>query len=92
VPLHNYIGTPDLYGTPMKVTLINLPDALAATAALMMGEGSECTPLCVITDAPKLVFQDRPPTEEEVKSVSIAPEQDLYAPLLTQTKWNTRAV
>jgi putative folate metabolism gamma-glutamate ligase len=89
-PLHNYIGTPDLYGTTMKVTLINLPDALAATAALMMGEGNECTPLCVITDAPKLAFQDRPPTEEEVKSVSIAPEQDLYAPLLTRTKWNTR--
>jgi putative folate metabolism gamma-glutamate ligase len=89
MPLHNYIGTPDLYGTPMKVTLINLPDALAATAALMMGEGNECTPLCVIKDPPKLVYQSRPPTDDEVKSISIPLAEDLYAPLLTQTKWIT---
>lgn len=86
-PLFTYIGKPDLFGRPLKITKINLLDSLAASAVLVMGEGDEQTPLSIISNAPKIIFQDRPPSEEEMKSTTIALDEDLYAPLLTHVNW-----
>jgi len=86
-PLFNYIGKPDIFGTPLRVTMINLLDGLAATAVFVMGEGDEQTPLAIIQQAPKITFQDSPPTKEEIGSITITPAEDLYAPLLTNVKW-----
>ena len=82
VPYHDYIGRPDLFGKPLRVTICNLLDSLAAAAVLVMGEGDEQTPLALITHAPKITFVDRPPSKEEERFFFLSPEEDLYAPLL----------
>lgn len=80
-PLYSYVGKPDIYGHPLRVTHINLLDALATTAVLVMGEGDEQSPLAVIEKAPKITFLDRTPTMEEEASISIPVAEDLYGPL-----------
>ncbi len=86
-PLFSYIGKPDIFGSPLHVTLINILDSLAVSAVFTMGEGEEQTPLAIIQEAPKIIFQNSPPSEEEVQSVTITPSEDLYAPLLTSVAW-----
>lgn len=86
-PLYNYIGTPDIYGNLLKCTQLNILDGLAAAAVFTMGEGNEQTPLALITDVEKVVFQDREPTAIEVNSISIPLHEDLYAPLINAVDW-----
>lgn len=85
--LKDYIGKPDLFGRPFAFEKMNIADSLAAAAGVVMGEGAEQTPLAVITDIPFVNFQDRNPTQEELKSLHIDMQDDLYAPLLTSVKW-----
>lgn len=85
--LKSYIGKPDVFGKEMRVEKVNVPDTLAAAAVGVMGEGSEQTPLAIITDAEFVEFQDRNPTEEELAQLSIKMEDDMYAGLLTAAKW-----
>ena len=49
--LEDLRGRPDLYGRPLEVSLAGLADALAAAAALAMGEGDEALPLAVLRGA-----------------------------------------
>jgi putative folate metabolism gamma-glutamate ligase len=91
VPYYDYIGQPDLFGRPLRVTVSNLLDALAAAAVLVMGEGSEQTPLALITQAPKVAFVDRAPSQEEARFVSLSPEEDLYFPLLRGVPWKSKS-
>ncbi len=90
-PLYSYLGKPDLYERPLRVTYVNLLDALATSAVLVMGEGNEQTPIAIIEDAPKLIFLDRPPTQEEEESLIISKEKDLYAPLFKNIEWKDRS-
>lgn len=85
--LKDYIGTPDLFGRKFQFEKLNIADSLATTAAVVMGEGSEQTPLAVITELPFVEFQDRNPTEEELESLKIQFESDLYTPILSSVKW-----
>ncbi|MDR2769759.1 MAG: coenzyme F420-0:L-glutamate ligase [Puniceicoccales bacterium] len=78
-PLFSYIGKPDLYGHPLRVTCINVVDALATSAVFVMGEGNECTPLAMIENAPHITFNEN---LHAYREVCIAPEKDLYQPLL----------
>lgn len=69
-------GKKDLFGKPLKVTQINLADALAASAAVLMGERAERKPLCRIEGAPvKFV------AKTNKKEIIYPVEKDLYAPL-----------
>lgn len=86
-PLYNYIGKPDIYGRLLKCTYLNILDSLATAAVFAMGEGNEQTPLALISDTDKIAFQERPPTTEEIKSVSIPLKEDLYAPLVASVNW-----
>ncbi len=81
-PLHSYIGTPDLYGHPLRMTQVNILDSLATSAVFLMGEGCEQTPLAIITDAPKINFVQNVPTAEEKDSIIISMAEDLYAPII----------
>jgi len=78
-PTVSYIGKPDLFGQPLRVTKINVADALAVGAVFSMGESSECTPLALITEAPHVVFDDKNHNAEEL---CIEPKEDLYRPLV----------
>lgn len=88
-PLYSYINKPDVYGKLLRVTQINILDSLATSAVFVMGEGDEQTPFAIIRNAPKISFLDRPPSPEEENAVTISMEEDLYAPLLSSTCWNT---
>lgn len=86
-PLKSYVGVEDLFGRPMKVEKTNIVDTLATIATGVMGEGAEQTPLCVISDIPWVSFTGRNPTKEELDSMHITIEDDLFAPLLTAVEW-----
>jgi len=87
VALNSKIGKPDLYGQEMKMTQVNVAQALAVAGVLEMGEANEQTPLALIQNVREIVYQDRVPTNEELDSLKIALEDDLYAPLLTAVDW-----
>jgi len=87
IPLHSYVGKPDIYGNPLRVTQINTLDALAAASVFAMGEGAEQTPLVLIKDAPHIEYLARLPRLEEEESLRIALKDDLYAPLLESVSW-----
>ncbi|HQY94355.1 coenzyme F420-0:L-glutamate ligase [Caldilinea sp.] len=85
--LYDYRGQSDLFGRPLQMTQANVADALAAAAVLVMGEGSEQTPLARIAGAPFVEFQNRDPTPEELAALVTSIEDDLYAPLLNGVAW-----
>lgn len=85
--LYSYIGKPDCFESPLRVTLMNVLDALAVSAVFCMGEGNEQTPLALISDAPKIEFQERPPDPEEVDELRIPMNEDLYVSLLSKGTW-----
>src|SRR5688572_1738930 len=85
--LNDYVGKQDLFGRALRMTKVNVMDALATSAVLVMGEGSESTPLAVLEELPFVTFQPRSPSAEELRELRIALEDDLYAPLLTGVDW-----
>lgn len=85
--LNDYIGKPDIFGRKLKVTKANVADALASSAVLVMGEGSEQTPLAVIRDIPFVRFQNRNPSQKEMREARISMADDLYGALLKSVKW-----
>jgi len=50
-PVKNLVGTSDLFGRELKMTNINMADALSCAAVLMMGEGREQQPLALLNGA-----------------------------------------
>jgi len=87
--LKSYIGKSDLFGRLMKMEQVNMVQGIAAAGVLEMGEGSEQTPIAMITDIKDIIFQDHQPTIKELQSLAINLENDVYAPLLTAVKWKT---
>lgn len=85
--LNSYIGKPDIFGRPFKMTSAAVADALGTAAVLVMGEGAEQTPLAIIEDVPFVKFQQRDPTKKELQKLRMPLEDDLYAPLLKAVKW-----
>jgi F420-0:gamma-glutamyl ligase len=85
--LKNYRGTPDLFGRKFKTSRADIAGGLAAAAVLVMGEGSEQTPIAIIQNVPFIKFQSRNPTKEELEYMNFAIEDDLFAPLLDPQKW-----
>lgn len=87
-PNNDYIGTRDLFGYEFKVSKSNVAGGLAAAASLVMGEGTEQTPIAVIEDVPFVQFQDHDPTDEELEGFYISrKEDDLFAPFLNAVNW-----
>jgi putative folate metabolism gamma-glutamate ligase len=88
VPLRDYRGKPDIFGRELKMTQTNVADGLAAAAVVLMGEGSECTPLAIVRDAPFIQFCERPlKPQKPFSSFEIKTEEDLYYPLLSAVPW-----
>jgi len=79
--LRNYIGRPDLFGRKLKMTRTNIADSLAAASVMVMGEGSECCPLALITNV-KIKFQSKVNSRE----LRINPKDDIYKPLFKGAK------
>lgn len=85
---HNYIGQEDLFGRPFKVSRAGTALGLAAAAVAVMGEGSEQTPVAVISDIDFVNFQDRNPAPEELDNFYIANyKDDLFGPFFEAVDW-----
>lgn len=85
--LKSYIGTPDIFGREMMFQNNNIMNGLAAAAVLLMGEGSEQTPLAIIQDVPFVQFQPRNPTADELATLRIGIDEDIYRPLIKNAPW-----
>jgi len=86
-PLHSYIGQRDIFGRKFTVQQSNILDGLAAAAGVTLGEGDEQTPIAVIKGAQNVTFTDAPPTDQDIASLHIEMEKDMYAPLLMHADW-----
>jgi dihydrofolate synthase / folylpolyglutamate synthase len=85
--LNDYVGNADCFGRRLRMTQANVMDAFAAAAVLVMGEGNEQTPLAVISELSCIQFQEREPSADEAQQLRIAPEDDIYGPLLLSVPW-----
>lgn len=85
--LNNYVGKPDLFGKPFSVSQADVAGGLAAAAVLQMGEGSEQTPMAIISDIPFVTFCNHNPTKAELAHIRISLKDDLFAPFLTAVTW-----
>jgi putative folate metabolism gamma-glutamate ligase len=85
--LNNYTGRKDLFGRKLKYTKSNIADGLAAAAVLAMGEGSEQTPIAIISDLPFVHFQKNNPSSRELANLQIDLKDDIYGRILRQIKW-----
>lgn len=73
--LSNRIGAPDIFGREMRMTTVNIADALATAATLVMGETDECRPLAVL-QCEGIQFCDSVSADE----LKMPLEMDLYYP------------
>lgn len=85
--VNDYTGQSDIFGRAFEYEKVNMMDSLAASAVVTMGEGAEMRPLAVISDVPFVHFQERNPTDDELKELTITKEIDLYKPLLKSVPW-----
>ena len=86
--IKSLVGRPDIFGRPLRMTKINVADALAASAVLVMGEADEQTPLAIIEQLDDFVeFTGRAPTREELEEQRIELKTDLYGHLLNSVEW-----
>lgn len=85
--LKDYVGQEDLFGRPFVYEKLNIADSLAAAAVLIMGEGSEQTPLALIEDLTTVDFNDANPDEKEIDDLKIKIDEDLFAPFLKNALW-----
>jgi F420-0:gamma-glutamyl ligase len=81
------VGQEDLFGREFEMTHVNVAEALAVAAVYQMGETNEQTPLALITEDEKLVWQERVPTPEELAAIVIERDDDLFAELLNHVPW-----
>ena len=89
--INSKIGQPDVFGRVLRMTKINVADALAAAAVLCMGEANEQTPLALIEDIPFVKFSDSYPNQRELEEMKIDLDDDLYSQLLKSVKWQRSA-
>lgn len=75
--LKDYRGKLDIFGRKFSHSLVDIPDCLATASILVMGEGAEQQPLCIIQNPP-ITFCNATPRNE----LNINPQEDLYYPLL----------
>jgi dihydrofolate synthase / folylpolyglutamate synthase len=83
--VNDYVGRPDLFGRPFKVRQANIAGGLAATAVLVMGEGSERTPICLIRHPPLVELQDRNPKSAELAESRLKPDERTTSGLVGST-------
>lgn len=86
VPVRDYRGTPDLFDRTFLSERLNIAETLASAATLVIGEGSESTPLAIATDLPDIDFDDSR-TKGAFLSHRVSLKEDVFAPLLNVHPW-----
>ncbi len=85
--LHDYRDTDDLFGHEFRFSVANHAEGLAGAAVMVMGEGTEQTPLAVIEDVPFINFQGRTPSKEELDELKLTLETDYFEVFLNSVPW-----
>lgn len=85
--LNDYRGKPDLFDRPFNVSVSNIAGGLSSAAVVNMGEGTESTPLAIISEVPFVDFQDRDPSQSELDELIIDKDEDLFEPFLSAVDW-----
>jgi dihydrofolate synthase / folylpolyglutamate synthase len=75
-PTRKLIGKEDLFGRKVQLTSVDVADALATAAVLVMGEVAEQSPLAIIPEASVEFTSETDPAE-----ISIPATEDLYGPI-----------
>lgn len=87
-PLKDYRGTKDLFGREFEMETSNLPDSLATTAVLEMGEGAECKPVAIIEDVANIRFiqkEFKPKSSDD--DFEIPEKEDMFYPFFSKVSW-----
>jgi dihydrofolate synthase / folylpolyglutamate synthase len=86
-PLRDYVGEPDLFNRPFAVSQSDLVGGLAASAVLVMGEGTESTPMALLEDLTFIDFVPHNPSDAELAALRVDFEEDLFAPFFQAVNW-----
>ncbi len=86
-PVRDYRGSLDIFSEPLKVTISNYVDGLAAAAVVVMGESGEQTPLALISEHTHIQFSEDPQEISGNPLFHVPLEDDLYAELFTGKAW-----
>ena len=82
--LNDRRGVRDLFGKEIHFSQVNVPDALASAAVVVMGETDEQTPLALLTELPFVMFGDDDKKDEPFSEYIVSREEDIYKPFLDQ--------
>ncbi|MEX1052423.1 MAG: coenzyme F420-0:L-glutamate ligase [Patescibacteria group bacterium] len=85
--MKNYIGTPDLFGRTLEVSTSNIADALATAAVLVMGEGSEQTPIAIASGLNFIDFKNANPGKDELSKLHVGLKDPMYKPFFKKVNW-----
>lgn len=89
VPIKDYIGQEDLFGRQLALSQANIAGGLASAAVVVMGEGSEQTPIAIIEDVPFVDFASSDPAPEELSGYYISPlEDEPFMPFFNMVQWH----
>lgn len=78
IPLKDLRGQSDLFGRKIQSVRVNMIDPLTAMAVNLMGETDEQTPIVILSGYKNIEFCNT----SSMADFTIAPEDDIYAPLL----------
>jgi F420-0:gamma-glutamyl ligase len=85
-PLVDYRGQKDIFGRPYHFSQSNVPDALAASAVLAMGEGNEQTPLAIIRGTSyALLIKGK--SKRKWSKFNIPISKDIFGVFLNKMPW-----
>lgn len=88
IPVNEYKEGGDVFGEKFKFTASNIADGLAAAAVAEMGEGSEGTPIAIISKYRHAKFYKRKISIKQAKAFSwVHPYLDVYGPILSSKLW-----
>lgn len=87
-PIKDYRRTKDIFGREFKMETSNIPDSLATSAVLEMGEGLEQQPIAIISDISQIEFTDKQFKPKSLDdSFEIPEKEDMFYPFLSSVKW-----
>ena len=73
-PIVDYRGQSDLFGYKLRFKNVGIADELASAAELVMGQGTEATPVAIVRGVKRVKFQ----TRASSRKLTVRPSEDLF--------------
>jgi F420-0:gamma-glutamyl ligase len=65
----------------------NVSGGLAAAAVVVMGEGTEHTPIAIVSDIPFVQFQPHDPSSKDLEEMRLSIKDDFFSMFLSTVDW-----